>query len=320
MYSTEDFPQADRIFAVGRLVEAAHRGARSDLELEQAIGLDSNGRQGRYYRRAAVVLGLLERTVEGYVPSPLGERYASSTEPGVQTSILRHAVKSSPVFASLLDYVGTQEPSISELRARMYAIYPGEVGTAQRRWSSILRYLVDLGIVAQLGDRIVLVAKALIDEQTSDSADDDSSAPAESERLTNLSPRYAGFCADPVLRKAVEMQAVEQATAYYSGLGYEVTDVGATESYDLHVVSESGEVRHAEVKGSQGPISRIILTKNEVLHACTFERTDLVTVGDISWERDGDVIFTMDGTMDVYRDWRPSERGLEPLSYLYTLD
>jgi hypothetical protein len=131
---------------------------------------------------------------------------------------------------------------------------------------------------------------------------------------------YAGFCADPVLKKAIEMQAVRQAIAHYEAAGFSVQDVGAFESYDLEVV-RGGEVRHVEVKGSQGYVQKVILTRNEVSHANQFDRTDLVVVADIDWERhlDGSIT-TGKGIMSVYPDWRPSPENLHPLSFEYFLD
>ncbi len=132
--------------------------------------------------------------------------------------------------------------------------------------------------------------------------------------------RYAGFCADPVLKKAIEMQAVRQAISDYEAKGYTVEDVGAYRSYDLHAV-RGDEVRHVEVKGSQGYVEKILLTRNEVTHANEYSRTDLVVVAEIPWERllDGSVV-TQDGHMDVHPDWRPSPENLKPLSYEYFLD
>ncbi|MGO4245658.1 DUF3883 domain-containing protein [Paenarthrobacter sp. RAF54_2] len=132
--------------------------------------------------------------------------------------------------------------------------------------------------------------------------------------------RYAGFCADPILKKKIEMQAVRQAAAHYKAAGYSVEDVGAYRSYDL-LATRGDEERHVEVKGSQGFVQKVILTRNEVTHANDFGPTDLVVVAEIPWERrlDGS-IDTDDGTMSVYPDWRPSPENLKPLSYEYFLD
>ncbi len=132
--------------------------------------------------------------------------------------------------------------------------------------------------------------------------------------------RYAGFCADPVLKKAIEVHAVRQAITHYEAAGFSVEDVGAHRAYDL-LATRGKEERHIEVKGSQGYVEKIILTRNEVTNANDYELTDLVVVAEIRWERSLDgSITTDDGTMSVYPDWRPSPENLKPLSYEYFLD
>lgn len=127
--------------------------------------------------------------------------------------------------------------------------------------------------------------------------------------------RYAGICLDPVLRKAIELSAVQQAAKYYESQGYEVEDVGLTRSYDLHAVRDDEE-RHIEVKGSQGRIEKILLTRNEVSHASRFNNTDLVLVQEVPWERDVDgTVSSGEGLMAVLRNWRPGEGDLTPMSY-----
>lgn len=132
--------------------------------------------------------------------------------------------------------------------------------------------------------------------------------------------RYAGFCADPAVRRAIEVQAVRQATDHYEALGYAVEDVGAFESFDLKVV-RGDQVRHVEVKGSQGAVEKVILTRNEVRHATMFAPTDLVVVAEIGWNPHLDgTVSTSDGEMTLHSDWKPSPENLMPLSYEYFLD
>jgi hypothetical protein len=132
--------------------------------------------------------------------------------------------------------------------------------------------------------------------------------------------RYSGICTDPVLRKAIEMAAVDQTTGHYAALGYEVKDVGLTHSFDL-VATRGAEVRHIEVKGSQAHIEKIQLTRNEVNHANTFENTDLVLISEIQWTRQEDGgILTEPGLMQVIPHWRPSPENLKPTTFEYFLD
>lgn len=132
--------------------------------------------------------------------------------------------------------------------------------------------------------------------------------------------RYSGYCADPVLRKALETAAVQQATEHYEGQGYVVTDVGLTHSFDL-IAQRGNEVRHIAVKGSQGPMEKVQLTRNEVDHANVYALTDLVIVREIDWSRESeDEYVTTPGQMDIMTKWRPTPENLKPISYEYFLD
>jgi len=132
--------------------------------------------------------------------------------------------------------------------------------------------------------------------------------------------RYAGICADPALKKAIEEHAVRQATAHYEAAGFTVTDVGAYRSFDL-LATRRGEERQIEVKGSQGRVDKVILTRNEVAHAYESEHTDLVVVAEVLWKRNSDgAICTADGLMSIHSDWHPTPGRLSPLTYEYLLD
>jgi hypothetical protein len=127
----------------------------------------------------------------------------------------------------------------------------------------------------------------------------------------------AGYIADPVLRKAIEKHAVNCAMDYYPG--YNITDVGAIESYDLRATKDNEEI-HIEVKGSTGTADTVELTTNEVAHAGRATRTDLVVIDQIIWVRlhDG-TIHTSAGRRRRWTAWQPGENDLHPTRYRYRL-
>lgn len=127
----------------------------------------------------------------------------------------------------------------------------------------------------------------------------------------------AGYIADPVLRRAIEQYAVRQAGALYPG--WQIRDVGTTESYDLHATKGSEEV-HIEVKGSTMRVGRIELTVNEVTHARSEVRTDLVVVDQIEWDRQPDgSIRPHGGRRRHWTGWRPADEALSPTRFRYRL-
>jgi Domain of unknown function (DUF3883) len=75
--------------------------------------------------------------------------------------------------------------------------------------------------------------------------------------------------------KAIEQHAVDLVRQYFEARHYTTTDVGATESYDVHAVMADHAVK-IEVKGTTSDGSEIILTYNEVeLHRAEHPNTAL---------------------------------------------
>ena len=130
---------------------------------------------------------------------------------------------------------------------------------------------------------------------------------------------HTGRIADAILRAAIEAHAVGLVMRYYKELGYNVADVGATESYDVLAIQKAQEL-HIEVKGSTGTASAVELTANEVTHARAGIPTDLVVVDEIKWARlqDG-TIQANGGRRRSWRNWAPAERDLTASRYRYRL-
>lgn len=126
---------------------------------------------------------------------------------------------------------------------------------------------------------------------------------------------------EAVVRKAIERHAVDWALNFFGNLGFEVEDVGDTESYDIYALSEDLEEFHVEVKGSSTPSTSVNLTDGEVKHWGPSYRRVLVVVDRISWKRTSNGrISTSGGRPRVWWDWEIDFDLLEPTQYRYTLD
>jgi hypothetical protein len=137
-------------------------------------------------------------------------------------------------------------------------------------------------------------------------------------RITQPGTR-TGRIADAVLRAAIEKHAVDLVMTRYRQLGYTVTDVGTTESYDVLAIKD-GEELHIEVKGSSGTAYDVELTVNEVDHARAGIPTDLVVVDEIKWTRHDDgTIQTSVGRYRSWHNWQPAEENLKASRYRYHL-
>ncbi|HIG73520.1 MAG TPA: DUF3883 domain-containing protein [Bacteroidetes bacterium] len=126
-------------------------------------------------------------------------------------------------------------------------------------------------------------------------------------------------------RRAVERRAMDLAAAHYRGKGYEVEDVGATESYDLRCHRRRSEDRveelRVEVKGTTGGGGSVLLTFNEVKHAKSRQtRVALFVVSHIQLEGRGtDSPRATGGEPRVLDPWDAREGTLSVETYRYTL-
>lgn len=147
MVKTLDFPQADRLEQVGQVALAISKGHHADKEIESYIGLDSAGRQGRYYRLAAEVLGLIINQNNYAVLTPLGEEFATLKSSTTRMECLARCLIETPVFHAALLYIHQHNPSDNQLKVWFRSFYPGAVGTANRRFHTFISYLRDAGLL-----------------------------------------------------------------------------------------------------------------------------------------------------------------------------
>ncbi len=149
MVDKSDFPQADRLEQVGHVATAINLGKHSDAEIEAFIGLASDGRQGRYYRRAAEVLGLIT-TQDNYSSlTELGQEYNTLGPDAAKKDFLARCLIETPVFREALRYIHQHKPDDAKLRQWFRVYYPGAQSTADRRFSTFTSYLRDADLLGR---------------------------------------------------------------------------------------------------------------------------------------------------------------------------
>lgn len=139
--TTGDFPQADRLEQVGKVAIAVANGNDADIDIESFIGLDSFGRQGRYYRHAAEVLGLISTSQNHSHLTPLGVEYSSLNSDNARIDFLIRCVLETRVFQQAVAYIHKVNPNDSTLKAWFTSHYPGATSTAKRRFSTFMNYI-----------------------------------------------------------------------------------------------------------------------------------------------------------------------------------
>jgi hypothetical protein len=156
---SKDVIQADTPDRVIGTIDAIAQGAFDDRHIAAAIG-GLAARQGRYYRRAAEVLGFTVRdSKHRSTLTPAGKEFARADE-SVKRELLIRSVLANSLFQRLLPFMeahGTRGVSRNEAEMFLNAVAQlGAVSMVERRVSSYLSWLVKLGLARTDGKRWVL--------------------------------------------------------------------------------------------------------------------------------------------------------------------
>ncbi len=129
--------------------------------------------------------------------------------------------------------------------------------------------------------------------------------------------RKAGFAPNAKQRRAIELRATEVATEYWHADGWKVTDVSATQPFDLEV-SKAGLTLSVEVKGTTGLGEKVVLTRGEVKHQkSAYPSNALVVVTGITLDGPNDAPTAAGGEANVLHPWLIAPEQLEPLAFIY---
>lgn len=136
----------------------------------------------------------------------------------------------------------------------------------------------------------------------------------------NMGTTGQGYEADPKVRRAIELRAMEVATKAYERHGYRTENVSGNHPYDLLCSKQGVKQRRVEVKGTRGPPSFVILTIGEVIAAREPSAiTDLFIVYEIQVSGSHGDPVASGGMVRVIQGWVPDDQNLEPTQYRYNV-
>ena len=125
-----------------------------------------------------------------------------------------------------------------------------------------------------------------------------------------------GFARTREEREAIERHAMDAAEKHFRSLGYDVEDVSARRSYDLLCKKGTSEL-HVEVKGTTTNGNTVVLTNNEVKHACDSKNScSLFLLHSIRLEKHRAV----GGKKILLEPWQPKSANLTPISFTYRFE
>jgi len=145
-----DLPQADRIESVVQTCVAVFSGARTDIEIANAIpSISGDDRQGRYYRSAAELLGFIRNDRNDATITFIGQQIAQN--PSLTNPVLISSVLGLNIYQKLFPYFQLHTEGVSRDQIQTYlksiAVSTLGIPMISRRMASIISWLRTLEIV-----------------------------------------------------------------------------------------------------------------------------------------------------------------------------
>lgn len=154
----KDIPQADSLDTVAEVVAAVGRGYTTYQDIGNAIRRVD--RQGRYYRLAAEILGLIQRGTANTSELTVVGRTFLDAGPAQRQTILSGAVLRSRVFQRVIPFLESFLPDgCTRIDLETFIAEVTELttpGVIHRRSSSIVAWLESLDIIQEVRGRYVL--------------------------------------------------------------------------------------------------------------------------------------------------------------------
>ena len=147
---SSEIPQADTFEQVLNTVHAVNKGARTDRDIARFIHMVD--RQGRYYRAAAELLGLVRNAGNNAELTDLGKKFVSSDE-WSKKEIARNAVLNAHVFQRMLPFFELYPNGATrkEIENFIQEVTPTTESMIHRRTSTLLSWLQEVGVLESDG-------------------------------------------------------------------------------------------------------------------------------------------------------------------------
>lgn len=157
--SSDEIPQADNLIDVVKTVIAVSQGARTFQQIAQFI--EKGERQGRYYRKAAEIVGLISTPSSNHsILTPLGQSFIHSN-PVMSNPALLRGFFNSRIFQRIIPFLelkGRNGVLRDEFINFLNTIADlGGDSMAKRRISTITSWLIDLEIIRFNGAKYYLL-------------------------------------------------------------------------------------------------------------------------------------------------------------------
>jgi len=155
---SDEIPQADILKDVIETIIAVSEGLRTFQQIANFIG--KGDRQGRYYRKAAEIVGMIVKPNRNQsILTPLGQSFVQH-DPTLTNPALLQAVLNTRIFQRVIPYLESKgNAGVSRHGFETFLNNTADLGAAtmaERRISTVISWLEDLGIIIVQNSRYIL--------------------------------------------------------------------------------------------------------------------------------------------------------------------
>lgn len=150
---SSEIPQADRLSDITKVAEAVRSGAQTYQDIADHLGKVE--RQGRYYRLAAKILGLIDFEYNTASLTPLGVKLLGADTKD-KRSIIIDAVFKSKLFQRMIPYFEAHPQGVTKKNLELFmAAVTQKVGPSMmdRRASTVISWLRELDLLDIQGNQ-----------------------------------------------------------------------------------------------------------------------------------------------------------------------
>lgn len=143
---SKDVPQADDVL---RVAEAVKKGAQTYYDIADYI--DKVDRQGRYYRRAAEILGLIVNTDNTSILTTFGDEFLNAPS-SLRPQLLHNAIINIPIFQRIIPFLELYPKGVKRatLEAFLSEVTSMNDTMSARRIYSIISWLMRIGLLKEV--------------------------------------------------------------------------------------------------------------------------------------------------------------------------
>lgn len=144
--SITQVPQADELNKVIATVEAVYNECKTDQQIADYVGFTD--RQGRYYRLAAEILGLLENLNNNATLTSIGEELIVLDDVN-RLKKIRTILKDNLLFNTILNRVESEDDGLNRVQLLNFLsdLIEGAESTIARRYSTIMNWLINSSLL-----------------------------------------------------------------------------------------------------------------------------------------------------------------------------